>query len=97
MAISASEGNPIIVTGTTATNDKVIDKGLGGAVFVKFVYWLNPTTIGHLISLKDANGRVILPLRCEVANESQWAPIWSSFQNIYCDDMDSGTIYIYTR
>ena len=97
MAVSASLGNPIIVTGTTTTNDTIIHKGIGGAVFVKFVYWYNPTTIGHLISLKDDNGRVILPLRCEVADESQWAPIWSSFQNIYCDDMDSGTLYIYTR
>jgi hypothetical protein len=97
MAISASLGNPIIVTGTTNTNDKVINKGLGGAVFVKFVYWYNPTTINHLISLKDVNGRVILPLKCEVANESQWAPVWSYFNSIYCDDMDSGTLYIYTR
>lgn len=97
MAISASLGNPIVVTGTTNTNDKVIDMGLGGAVFVKFVYWYNPTTIDHLVSLKDKNGRIIVPLKCEVAKESQWAPIWSTFQSIYCDDMDSGTLYIYTR
>ena len=97
MAISASEGNPIIVTGTTSTSDKVIDKGLGGAVFIKFIKWHKPTTIGHLVTLKDANGRVIVPFYCEVADESQWAPMWSSFQNIYCDDMDSGILYIYTR
>jgi len=97
MPITPIEGNPIIVTGTTAANTKVIDKGLAGAVFIKFVYWYNPTNINDLVSLKDANGRVILLLRCEVANESQWAPLWSSFQNIYCDDMDSGTLYIYIR
>jgi len=97
MAISASKGNPIIVTGTTNTNDTVIDNGLGGAVFIKFIKWHKPTTVGHLVTLKDKNGRVIVPFECEVVNESQWAPIWSSFQNIYCDDMDSGTIYIYTR
>jgi hypothetical protein len=97
MAIDASLGNPIIVTGTTNTNDKVIDKGVGGAVFIKFIKWHKPTTIGHLVALKDSNGREIALFDCEVAKESQWAPIWSYFQNIYCDNMDSGKLYIYTR
>jgi len=95
MAISANLGSPIIVTGTTNTNDLVIDPK--SQVFIKFIYWYNPTSIGDLISLKDNNGRVIVPLKCEVANESQWAPVWSYFPNIYCDDMDSGTLYIYTK
>ena len=97
MAISASLGNPIIVTGTTNTNDKIIDLGIGGAVFIKFIKWHKPTTIGHLAALKDKNGREITLFDCEVADESQWAPIWSYFSSIYCDDMDSGKLYIYTR
>lgn len=95
MAISASLGNPIIVTGTTDTNDVIHARS--AAMLIKFVYWYNPTNINDLISLKDDNGRVILSLRCEVAKESQWAPIWSYFDSINCDDMDSGTLYIYTR
>jgi len=97
MAVSASLGNPIVVTGTTNTNDKIIDNGLGGAVFVKFIKWHKPATTGHLCALKDKNGKEIALFSCEADNESQWAPIWSHFQNIYCDDMDSGKLYIYTR
>lgn len=97
MALTIDEGNPIIVTGTTAANEVIIDKGLGGALMVKFIKWHKPTTIGHLCTIKDSNGRVVVPFDCEVADESQWAPIWSYFQNLYCDDMDSGELYIYTK
>jgi hypothetical protein len=97
MAVTVILGSPIIVTGTTNTTDKVIDMGFGGAVFVKFIKWHKPTTIGHLCTLTDANGREIITFDCEVADESQWAPIFSYFQNIYCTDMDSGKLYIYTK
>jgi hypothetical protein len=97
MAVSVSLGNPIIVTGTTNTNDVIYSPKTGSSVFIKFVYWYNPANIGDLISLKDENGRVIVPGRCEVASESQWLPIWSKYSSINCDDMDSGTLYIYTQ
>ena len=99
MAITVvnTSGSPIVVTGTTDTSEKVIEPGALVAVFVKFIYWYNPTTAGHLLSLKTKDGKTIIPLRCENANESQLIPLWSSFQNIYCDDLDSGTLYIYTR
>jgi len=97
MATATSLGNPIIVTGTTNTNEKIIDNGLGGAVYIKFIKWHRPTTAGQKCTLKDSNGRVIANFECEVDTESQWAPIWSYFPSIYTDDMDSGTLYIYTR
>jgi len=93
MAITAVANNPIVVTGTTNTNDLVF----ANPVFIKFVYWYNPTTEGHLLSLKDENGRVIVPGRCESNNKSQWFPIFTHHTNIYCDDLDSGAVYIYIR
>lgn len=86
-----AEHNPIKVTGDTATDTKILDD----IVFIKFVYWYGPTTIDHLLALKDKNGVDIIPMKCEVAKESQMWPIWSTFHGIRCDDMDSGTLYIY--
>ncbi len=93
MAITAVLNNPIVVSGTTSSNDLV----LGVPVYIKFVYWYNPTTAGHLLSLKDENGSVIVPGRCEADAKSQWFPIFTRFSAIYCDDMDSGTAYIYIK
>ena len=83
--------NPIKVTSTTSADEEI----LGVPVFIRFIYWYNPTTIGHLVALKDDSGNDIVPLRCEVANESQIIPIYTKFNAIHCDNMDSGTLYIY--
>jgi len=85
--------NRIKVTGTTATSTEVF----GDHTFVKHVYWYNPTTVGHLISMKDKNGKEIILLRCETANTSQVWPIISVCDQIHIDDMDSGALFIYTR
>ena len=84
-------GNPFLVTGTTNTNDKITD----GRVFIKYVYWYNPTTVGHLVHLVDKSRKEILKLRCEAANESQPFALWTAWDGIYCDDMDSGELKIY--
>lgn len=85
--------NRIKVTGTTETSQEVF----GNQIFVKHVYWYNPTTEGHLISIKDKDGKVIISLRCESANQSQVWPVISVCDQIHIDDMDSGTLLIYTR
>lgn len=92
MALTVTTGkNPIKCTGTTAVDQEVY----GYQVFIRFIYWYNPTTIGHLLSLVDDNGNPIIPARCEVANQSQILPVYTKVNAIHCDDMDSGTLYIY--
>lgn len=86
-----STRNPIKVTGTTTVSTLIY----ANPIFVKFIYWYIPTTIGHLVALKDGDGNDIMPLQCEVANESQVMPAYARFDSIYCDDMDSGTLYIF--
>jgi len=95
MAVSVANGNPIVVSNTTTTNDVVLAATNG--VFVKFVKWHVPSTTGHLAALKTSDGRLICKFRCENATESRWAPVWTSFENIYCDDLDSGELHIYIR
>jgi len=82
---------PIKVTGTTAADTEI----LGVPVYIKFIYWYKPATAGHLLSLVDKSGNDIVVGRCETDDESQWFPIYTKFDAIHCDDMDSGTLYIY--
>ena len=84
-------GNPIKLTGTASTTEQIFGK----KVYIKFVYWKTPTTVGHLVALQDQEGREIVSLRCETANESIIFPVVSVVNEIHCDDMDSGTLYIY--
>jgi len=94
MALTVSkEGNPIKVTGTTSSAEAIITK----KSYVKFIYWLKPSTEGHLLTLKNKDGGEIAALRCETDDESQVFPIVSQVPDLYCDDMDSGTLYIYIK
>jgi len=88
-----ANSNPIKVTGTTATSESISTRN----TFIKFVYWYQPTTKGHLLSLKDTVGNIITKGYCEAANESQYLPVYGSFKGISCDDLDSGSLYIYIR
>ncbi|MCK5612137.1 hypothetical protein KAR91_60255 [Candidatus Pacearchaeota archaeon] len=85
------ESSPIVVTGTTDVDQKI----LGRAAHIKFVHWYKPTTIGHLLSLKNKDGRVILAAYCDIADRSQWLPVFTQYNSIHCADMDSGKLYIY--
>jgi hypothetical protein len=86
------DGNPIKVTGTTSAKTQVREKPIN----VKSIYWLQPTTQGHKLALQHVDGRDIIELYCQNANESIHADINIVCNGIYCDDMDSGTLYIYT-
>lgn len=83
--------NPIKVTGTTAADQEIY----GNPIYIKFIHWLKPTTVGHLLTLKDGSGNDIGSFYCDTVDESQIHPIFSKFDSIRCDDMDSGTLYIY--
>ena len=84
-------GTPIKVTGTTAADQVILD----ALAYIKFVYWYNPTTAGDLFILKDNSGQEILVGQCETDGESQWMPVYTMYNGIRSDDVDSGTLYIY--
>ena len=95
MAITAVLGNPIRVTGTTDVSNKIIAPTQ--SVYVRLVYWFNPTTAGQLCTLKTSKGIFIAELRAEADGGSQRLTVDAYYNDIYCTDMDSGTLYIYTR
>ncbi len=72
---------------------------LGRPLRVIKVYWFNPTTAGHLLSIiEPASGKKLLDFRAEAANQSQvidfsTPQIWRDFR---VDVLDSGTVLIYT-
>lgn len=85
--------NPIKVTGTTASSTAILTKG----AFVKFIKWYKPTTVGHLCNITDGDGNTIVKMYCDTANTSMTEPVFLWVDHIYCDDMDSGELYIYIR
>ena len=84
--------NPYVIESAIAADTTVTNVE---NVFIKFVYWYKPTTVGHLGSLKDKEGNVIIPLYCDVADQCQQWALWGNYNGIHCDDLDSGILYVY--
>jgi len=94
MAIVVDESaSPIIITGTTGASEVITLR----ARFVQSVYWYKPTTLGHLLSVTDGNGRTVTRACVAVADEGIIIPVNAVYDSLYCDDMDSGILYIYHR
>lgn len=93
MALTIAGGNPLRVTGTTNVNQLIIEPYT--IIYIRAVYWFNATTTGDLCTLKDKYGQFIIEMRAESDGGSQQWDICTPYHNIYCDDMDSGTLYIY--
>ena len=94
MAIVVDEAaSPIIVTGTTDASEVITLR----ARFVQSIYWYKPTTLAHLLSITDGNGRTVAKACVAVVDEGIIIPIQVVYDSLYCDDMDSGTLYIYHR
>ena len=93
MPLSTTGDNPIVVTGTTSSDTEITGSNVG----LKLIYWYNPTTTGHLCNIVDSAGRNIIKMRAETNNDTQMWPIFKWCEGIHCDDMDSGTLYLYLR
>ena len=97
MSLTVSTNKKIIrVTGTTETAQAILDPTTAD-VYINIVYWFKPTTAGHLLTLQTSDGEYIVELACETDNVSVPFPLGVYVKDIYCSDMDSGTLYIYTR
>ena len=85
--------NPMIVTGAVVASTKITDK----KTYLKFVRWYKPTSIGHLLSLTDKEGKALTKGYCDTADVSQDIPVFTVCNGVYIDDMDSGALYLYRR
>ena len=95
MAITAVE-TPVgfIVTGTTSASDDITDN----RIKLSAIYWLTPTTQGHKCAIQDKAGNEIVEFYCDNDNES--LIMYFAGQHVdglYSDDMDSGTLYVFTE
>lgn len=90
--------NPISVTGEVIGALREITNS---PTAIQSVLWYGVTTAGHLLSLKDKDGNVILKMGADAPGTSGKLTYYMSFpkglsvNGIYCDDMDSGELYIY--
>ena len=89
--IIKKDKTPIRVDGTASAKTLVISRN----VEILWIYWYQPTTVAHLLEITDGDGHPIALGYCENANESQWFPIKARYNDIYINDMDSGTVLIY--
>jgi hypothetical protein len=87
--------NPIHITGTTDVDSTVFDGGGISLMKIKHLYWFNPTTAGHLCTLKDGNGNFIAELRAEANNQSERLTVGAAYGKVVLTDLDSGKLYIY--
>jgi hypothetical protein len=86
--------NPMTITGGAVTGStKVTDI----ETFLKFITWSRPTTVGHLVSIKNKHGVQLAKRYCDTANVDIDIPIFTLVDGIYCDDLDSGELYFYIR
>lgn len=95
LSISNEETGRIKVTGTTDSDTEIVAGG--NPVGLKFIYWYNPTSSGDLCNLVDSNGVEIFPMRAAFVGDSQQWGVFKYVDGIHCDDMDSGTLYLYLR
>ena len=93
LTVVENSGGAIKVTGTTTSKVKITDT----LIDIFSVYWYNPTTAGHLCNLIGKNDEPIITMRCEADNISQQWRIDMPISGVYCDDMDSGTLFIMRR
>lgn len=100
MAItSATTANPYKITGTTATTTSVTTN----IVWIQKIVWDGVTTAGHILSLSDKAGNTLYTATADAPGSSgkvrysdEW-PLGLPVSGIQCDDMDSGTLFIYLK
>lgn len=99
MATTTTMGNPIVVTGTTATAEVIT----ANTVKVQKVVWYGATTAGHLVNITDTAGNKLFPFCADAPGVSGLMMYCYDFPKhphpcygLKVDDMDSGTILIYT-
>jgi len=85
--------NPIKVTGTSDAKALILSEW----VVIRAVRWYVATTAGHLLALQDKHGDTIIKMRAEADNTSQTVYLNIGVDEIYCDNMDSGELYIYVH
>jgi hypothetical protein len=96
MALSIAGTTVLVVTGTTAAKQAILAHT--GRVKVNALYWVTPTTAGQLCTLQNGDDENMHSFSCMTdADDMQFVPAKPIiFQDgIYCDDMDSGTLYIH--
>lgn len=94
--------NPISLTTTQTSYKGAVASSLGTLFTLRIqkVYWYDPNAVGDVVLIIDpGSGIELLRLRCETAGQSQvidWTNSPKLWRDFACDQLDSGTVKIYT-
>ncbi len=90
--------NPIKITGTT----DVLTEITNDTIRIQAILWSYVTTAGHKAMIKNRFGKEIAPLIADTPGTNGNLIYFLPFgdrgfgcQGLYCDDLDSGELYIY--
>lgn len=90
-------GDPIIITsGTLGTRIN----GPRDNIKIARLYWDRPSlgsTSSLIIRKGSATGAVLATLTCETSGQSQTLELKQWANNLFCDSVPTGTLYIYTK
>lgn len=100
MATASIVANPYKITGgAVSTSTKITDE----TVIIQRILWYGATTAGHLLSVTDKAGNTLYKCSADapgssgVLTYSDDFPLGLAVSGIYCDDMDSGELYVYVK
>lgn len=95
--MAITQGNPIIITsGTLGT----VINGPRTNVKLDKLYWHQPSlssTSSLVLRKAGATGAVVAVMTCETSGQSQVLELNRWAQNLYCDSVPTGTLYIHQK
>lgn len=100
MATASTVANPYKITGgAVAASLKITDE----SVTIQKIVWYGATTAGHLLSVTDKAGNTLYKCSADAPGASGVLtytddfPLGLAASGVYCDDMDSGELYVYVK
>lgn len=97
-AAADATSNPLKITGgAVSTSTKITDNDLE----IQKIVWYGATTNGHLLSVTDKNGNQIYKATMATTklteNIEADFPLGLYAHGVYCNDLDSGELYVYFK
>ena len=91
MALSISGDNPIVVSGSCSSREKITDD----SVAVAHIYWGQIGSANDKLELEKADGEGIIAMEADSTVKDLSTPINVSCDGIYASDFDSGRLFIF--
>ena len=65
--------------------------------FIKSIFWLNPTTAGHLVQITDTAGENQINMTCDAQYKDQKRTVGEWWNGVKLPDLDSGSVEVHVN